>query len=101
MGIALLAGHANANTSDVTGTASAITVSPNMGAITDSSITDLTINSVEKISAEDALNARDIAVQKRAAEVRTYVLFVFDNLQSVSNITLKFEEKEIFEEILF
>ena len=75
MGIALLAGHANANTTEVTETTSAITATPNMGAITDSSVTDLAINTGEKISAEDALNARDIAVQKRAAEVRACYLF--------------------------
>ena len=75
MGIALLAGHANANTTEVTETTSAITTTPNMGAITDSSVTDLAINTGEKISAEDALNARDMAVQKRAAEVRACYLF--------------------------
>ena len=75
MGIALLAGHANANTTEVTETTSAITATPNMGAITDSSVTDLAMNTGEKISAEDALNARDMAVQKRAAEVRACYLF--------------------------
>ena len=97
MGIALLAGHANANTTEVTETTSAITAAPNMGAITDSSVTDSATG--EKISAEDALNARDIAVQKRAAEVRA--CYLFKSSLRLYGFKLKFEMDRVNDRRLF